>query len=686
MSPRVFLLVVLLAVLATAAPATAAFVELPAPSDLAALHVHDQDAWAAEVSPGGSRALQVTTNRGQTWTTASGLVVADERLAGVAAAPDGYRAVIASTTQDAFRVRKISTTGVVTDVGGLVEHPRPDAPFDVDDAGTTWVGWIDTSASPAVWGVTVVGADGTVTELAGPPPGDGHSTYRVPTTRTVDGMRAVHGGRTFRAEGGSLVPAEDSPVLFRDGALIVRESSTSYDGGSHWGSGGAFGVIRGAPGRPAGTHLVIGGRPAARFDGRLFRASSLTLPDTVGGAVVATAGGFVGTDGTKIFVHDGALPDWPAELGPLAADTVEMLARANALRADVGLPPLIGHPGISQAARNHAAYDAQWGQSHYETPGNAGFTGVYPWDRCAFVGVTCDSEVMHYWVSAADAVDGWIATPFHRGVPLDPTSGIVGAARSPGPQGTSVMDGADDLQALVKPFGYPQGSYRGPLGFLGESPDPASECATIGQPFSYPAGPAITISAPTPATMIGLREVGGGDLPGCRLREHFIPEEPLVAGRTYEATAAWEAGDGAQLPYSWTFTANPDPHNAVLAGTGGSVPGTVTTTTTTTTVTLPGLSPVTAAGIAGSCRPARPPTSVRRGRTLVLRATGCRAGNRVVVTLRRGAKKRVVKRWTVRVVRGRATVKLSRRLATGRYLLEVRGGRGSVNRTITVRR
>ena len=126
-------------------------------------------------------------------------------------------------------------------------------------------------------------------------------------------------------------------------------------------------------------------------------------------------------------------------------------------------------------------------------------------------------------------------------------------------QTTSVMDsGEDDLQELVAEVGYPQGTYRGPLAFYGESPDPAVACARSGQPVTYPLGAAVTLFAPGAALMTGVREVGGAALAGCVLRDVFLPEHPLVAGRTYEASGSWDLGGGARRTHTWTFTARPD--------------------------------------------------------------------------------------------------------------------------------
>ena len=236
---------------------------------------------------------------------------------------------------------------------------------------------------------------------------------------------------------------------------------------------------------------------------------------------MSTATGFVTSTGATILVNDGDLPPWPASIGAVSPDTTAMLARANLLRADAGLPPLIGDALLAKAARNHANYDKQWDEGHYESGRNAGYTGMTPGLRCQFVGTTCNEEVMYRGPSGSSAVDDWIATPFHRPPLLDPRAGIVGPAQSDGAgQTTSVMDsGEDDLQELVAEVGYPQGTYRGPLAFHGESPDPADACARNGQPVTYPLGAAVTLFAPGAALMTGVREVGGAALAGCVLRD-----------------------------------------------------------------------------------------------------------------------------------------------------------------------
>jgi len=54
-------------------------------------------------------------------------------------------------------------------------------------------------------------------------------------------------------------------------------------------------------------------------------------------------------------------------------------------------------------------------------------------------------------------------------------------------------------------------------------------------------------------------------LAGCVLGDVFLPEDPLVAGRTYEASGSWDLGGGARRTHTWTFTARRQtpPHMSV---------------------------------------------------------------------------------------------------------------------------
>lgn len=98
------------------------------------------------------------------------------------------------------------------------------------------------------------------------------------------------------------------------------------------------------------------------------------------------------------------------------AGSAAMLDEANRMRAEIGLPALIGDAKIAQAAHSHSAYwtmndpTNQGLDIHYETRGKPGFTGHSPKDRCASVGIDCGAEVAYEGKAGAEAVQGWIAT------------------------------------------------------------------------------------------------------------------------------------------------------------------------------------------------------------------------------------------------------------------------------------
>ena len=142
---------------------------------------------------------------------------------------------------------------------------------------------------------------------------------------------------------------------------------------------------------------------ATRYSDELFRRSGLEWPSGVSlGRVIDAGEDLIAWDANQILVHHGELPPLPSAIGQLQPDTGAILGRANQLRADAGLPPLVGDALTSQAARNHSLYTLLNGTAdvhslsvHSETVGHPGFTGGQPGARCEFVGTTCIEEVMY---------------------------------------------------------------------------------------------------------------------------------------------------------------------------------------------------------------------------------------------------------------------------------------------------
>ena len=270
-------------------------------------------------------------------------------------------------------------------------------------------------------------------------------------------------------------------------------------------------------------------------------------------------------------------PSAPESAGAVPASGLEMVRAANGLRADAGLPPLIADGLISKASENHSRY---WTLNppvaglgmHSETPGRPGFTGADPSARCAAVGTTCGGEILFGGAAPRAAVIGWMTTTFHRWLIGDPDASIVGGARSGA--GPSVMNGRYAGSAiLLRPRGMPTGTWKGQLGFGGETPDPGSSCAAAGRArITAPYGAAVTVTLPAEGavTLTGLtlrRARDGRALAGCLLGNAFTPDDALQPGTDYEATATWAVTLGAQPlpPYVWRFKTQGTPPASAIA-------------------------------------------------------------------------------------------------------------------------
>ena len=124
------------------------------------------------------------------------------------------------------------------------------------------------------------------------------------------------------------------------------------------------------------------------------------------------------------------------------SDARAALARANYYRALVGVPPLVVHPALIQAAQNHARYYvlnsdrpemAQLG-AHSEIPNTPGFTGETPSKRAVYAGYPENLayvwEDMHFIFNPVRSVDEWVAAPFHRLAVIHPSLQAAGYGRA----------------------------------------------------------------------------------------------------------------------------------------------------------------------------------------------------------------------------------------------------------------
>jgi hypothetical protein len=284
-----------------------------------------------------------------------------------------------------------------------------------------------------------------------------------------------------------------------------------------------------------------------------------------------------------------------ASTSTLSANSQAMLTRINELRTQAGLAPFVDDPAIAQAAGDHSNYwnlNAPPGPEnilsyHEETPGAPGFTGHWPAERCEAVGARCASEDMSMGDGPVDAVNSWIATPFHGRQLTDPNDTIAGGDQVG--NGPDVIDFGRLPQAsegwppllLQAPLGYPNNVYDGNRGLVyGEAPDPLVECNALneGTALTYPLGAALTLRIPpdeahfgaTLSAMTLTRLPDGQSLSLCNLWSmsnktrnaphgepavfQAVPDQPLAANTRYQATATYTyPSSGAPLSFSWQF-------------------------------------------------------------------------------------------------------------------------------------
>jgi RTX calcium-binding nonapeptide repeat (4 copies) len=569
--------------------------------------VADADTWLLQAAPGEPR-FEVTDDAGASWAP---LQIAGYPTAFVAgaAADDTFRALAwreGAPSGFEAQVFRVGPDGSVAPLGAALTGIGVSifsTGAAVAEDGTTWVPFEEEASGD--FKLRVVGGDGGTTTTTLPEVG---ATAAWGVERTALGLRllryeqegfSVAFAGTYRLDGaGQVVPAEPHPVSLVDGELwLASTGRASWDGGVHWSETALPPTVPRAP-SPGGMPRLLGtaGRLVERHSPFLFRGTGLQRPGVVQPGLVDAGSALVTWSEDAIYVHSGALPPPPAAIGSLEADTQQMLDRANLFRADAGLPPLIGDALVSQAARNHSNYLAlnpsslQAGSFHHETPGTPGYTGEGPSQRCEAVGTTCSGEV-GFSPGAVDPVGGWLATPFHRPLLGSPQAGVVGAAQPDG--GAAVMNSQYPLpNELVRPFGYPNGLWRGDSGFFGEIPDPVAICNEDGQAISEPVGIAVTLYLPTQegtVTSIAVRRGGGSPLPGCLLRGSdpdgdatgmFVLDDPLEPGQDYLVSALWNPGPefrpggvavpAATLAHEWSFAYRPEAGGEEVLALGGA--------------------------------------------------------------------------------------------------------------------
>lgn len=225
------------------------------------------------------------------------------------------------------------------------------------------------------------------------------------------------------------------------------------------------------------------------------------------------------------------------------------------------------------AAQRHADYDllnasdgSAWAFGpHGEVAGKPGFSGTWPGDRASAAGYAWAAgwEVISYFDEPERAVDGLMATVFHRVNILTATHAHLGYGH--GQTMNEAVDVLDFGRGPSEPGGppsvalYPSPGQRDvPLYGAGETPSPLPPGA------SYPIGYPITLQPSTGTTLsisaAELREPSGAlvalhpNPPDCAASCYaLLPIAGLHTGTTYTAHVAGTV-DGVAFDRTWSFT------------------------------------------------------------------------------------------------------------------------------------
>ncbi len=256
--------------------------------------------------------------------------------------------------------------------------------------------------------------------------------------------------------------------------------------------------------------------------------------------------------------------------------------QTNALRAQLGLQPVIRDAAIETAAQAHAEYFSAHCEQ-YQTTGlsphkenmdwQEGFYGTNFWNRLAHAGFEGDaaSEIMAFNGNPYQAVDDWLFTLYHRLPLVSPKVkyagfGITYECCLQWSHGVDVMDfgAAETPEELVVMYPW-DGQTDVPLSWDGlESPEPPMPVG-----FDYPSGPIVTLTLPYKDFTAELHELLDPD--GEPVPHQFVTPandpaqvlsdtvslyslEPLAKGLTYTVRIQIAPKDSDPELFEWSFT------------------------------------------------------------------------------------------------------------------------------------
>ena len=276
--------------------------------------------------------------------------------------------------------------------------------------------------------------------------------------------------------------------------------------------------------------------------------------------------------------QDGMCSETSVDSDEASSAAMEAIERTNWYRSMMEIEAGTLDPVLNKASQAHADYMACHETiSHQQDGDEDGFSGEWVWDRMEAAGYPMEaghlwSEVIAEGYSATEAIDGWVASVYHR-IPFTQPYWIEAGF------GLTDRYGA---MAIVTP--YPDGPRSGviypvdgqtdvPIDFNSdwEIPDPDPVRGVVGHPIT------VTVSAETTSGGIedpyGLRlleavlsgpsgaeitvvAVDPSDDPNLFTMAAMWSVEPLEPSTEYDAvmTVEW---DGGQETYVTTFTTAP---------------------------------------------------------------------------------------------------------------------------------
>lgn len=292
----------------------------------------------------------------------------------------------------------------------------------------------------------------------------------------------------------------------------------------------------------------------------------------------------------------------PAPFQP-SADQVAALERANWYRDAAGMPPLRAPLALNLAAQAHADYSVlnRNEDGHGEVEGKPGFVGQWPSERAAYFGYSGGvGEDMHFIADPIGAIDGFMATVYHRNLIMGygfthmgygmgksgghnadvldmsaywgrgytvPTRTILtypASGQRDVPHDWGGGESPDPLPGKPKPVGYPVSLYIVQASTEGAGQPSQASLSSLRFPEL---APQLQRSAVWQVRLAELRNAQGQLVP-CYLIEQntdaprllgpdvvfLIAERPLAFSATYTAYMAGTDSGGAPFDHTWSFT------------------------------------------------------------------------------------------------------------------------------------